>query len=142
MTLLFSLAQAMAAAEASAFLISPFVGRILDWHKAKDPHADFSGDNDPGVVSVRNIYNYYKKHGYHTIIMGASFRNVGEIKSLAGCDRLTISNKLLDELAKEGGSDGLKPTLKRVLSPEAAAMEKNVTEKVILDQKAFRYEVF
>ncbi|MDP1008050.1 transaldolase family protein, partial [Klebsiella pneumoniae] len=76
-------------------LISPFVGHILDWHKAQQPEADFSGDNDPGVRSVKRIYEHYKGHGYQTIVMGASFRNSGEIKALAGCDRLTISPALL-----------------------------------------------
>ena len=91
LTLLFNFTQAAAAADAGAFLISPFVGRILDWYKAKDPDNDFSGANDPGVQSVTRIYNYYKQSGYDTIVMGASFRNTGEIRELAGCDRLTIS---------------------------------------------------
>lgn len=98
-TLVFSFAQARASAEAGAFLISPFVGRILDWYKADQPDADFSGANDPGVQSVTRIYNYFKEHGYTTIVMGASFRNISEIQELAGCDRLTISPNLLDELA-------------------------------------------
>lgn len=87
---MFSLPQAIAAAEAGAFLISPFVGRILDWYKASQKK-DFSPQEDPGVKSVHTIFNYYKKHGYNTIVMGASFRNVGEITELAGCDYLTIS---------------------------------------------------
>lgn len=91
---MFSLPQAIAAAEAGAFLISPFVGRILDWYKANEKK-DFSASEDPGVKSVQEIYNYYKKHGYKTIVMGASFRNVGEITELAGCDYLTISVRLL-----------------------------------------------
>ena len=99
LTLLFNFTQAVAAADAGAFLISPFVGRILDWYKAKDPDNDFSGANDPGVQSVTRIYNYYKQSGYDTIVMGASFRNTGEIRELAGCDRLTISPQLLDELS-------------------------------------------
>ena len=99
LTLLFNFTQAAAAADAGAFLISPFVGRILDWYKAKDPNKDFSGANDPGVQSVTKIYNYYKQSGYDTIVMGASFRNTGEIRELAGCDRLTISPQLLDELS-------------------------------------------
>jgi transaldolase len=97
LTLLFSFSQAVACAEANVTLISPFVGRILDWHKAKGntyPEAS----SDPGVVSVSQIYNYYKKHGYKTVVMGASFRNTGEICELAGCDKLTISPKLLEEL--------------------------------------------
>ncbi len=99
LTLLFNFTQAAAAADAGAFLISPFVGRILDWYKARDPDNDFSGANDPGVQSVSRIYNYYKQSGYDTIVMGASFRNTGEIRELAGCDRLTISPQLLDELS-------------------------------------------
>ena len=99
LTLLFNFTQAAAAADAGAFLISPFVGRILDWYKARDPDNDFSGANDPGVQSVTRIYNYYKQSGYNTIVMGASFRNIGEIRELAGCDRLTISPQLLDELS-------------------------------------------
>lgn len=97
LTLLFSFAQARACAEAGAFLISPFVGRILDWHK-KNTGEEYTAQNDPGVLSVTQIYNYYKKHGYKTVVMGASFRNMGEILALAGCDRLTISPALLEEL--------------------------------------------
>lgn len=97
LTLMFSLVQAIAAAEANAYLISPFVGRILDWYKAA-MKKDFSASEDPGVKSVGAIYNYYKKYGYNTIVMGASFRNVGEITELAGCDYLTISPNLLEEL--------------------------------------------
>lgn len=104
LTLLFSFAQAQACADAGVTLISPFVGRILDWHKAQDPDADFSGDNDPGVQSVRRIYEHYKGHGYKTVVMGASFRNRGEIEALAGCDRLTISPTLLEELAAGEGA--------------------------------------
>lgn len=90
LTLMFSIVQAIAAAEAGAFLISPFVGRILDWYKAAHKR-DYTPEEDPGVKSVQNIYNYYKKFGYKTIVMGASFRNTGEITELAGCDYLTIS---------------------------------------------------
>lgn len=97
LTLMFSLVQAIAAAEAGAFLISPFVGRILDWHKAASKR-EFSPQEDPGVKSVQHIFNYYKKHGYKTIVMGASFRNIGEITELAGCDYLTIAPNLLDQL--------------------------------------------
>lgn len=104
LTLLFSFAQARACAEAGVFLISPFVGRILDWYKANNADLDYSGDNDPGVISVASIYEYYKAHGYNTVVMGASFRNTGEIIALAGCDRLTISPQLLDELANTQGS--------------------------------------
>jgi transaldolase len=97
LTLMFSLPQAVAAAEADAFLISPFVGRIMDWYKAKEKK-DFSPSEDPGVHSVQSIFNYYKKYGYKTIVMGASFRNIGEITELAGCDYLTIAPNLLEEL--------------------------------------------
>ena len=102
LTLLFSFAQARACAEAGVFLISPFVGRILDWYKAKEKR-DYGADEDPGVVSVRAIYAYYKDHSYKTVVMGASFRNVGEIMALAGCDRLTIAPTLLEELASVEG---------------------------------------
>lgn len=98
LTLLFSQAQAVACAEAGVYLISPFVGRILDWYKASTGKTDYAPAEDPGVVSVTEIYNYYKRHGYKTIVMGASFRNVGELTELAGCDRLTIAPNLLKEL--------------------------------------------
>ncbi|QYK13975.1 transaldolase [Shewanella rhizosphaerae] len=98
LTLLFCFAQARACAEAGVYLISPFVGRILDWYK-KDTGLEYSAAEDPGVVSVTNIYNYYKRHGYKTVVMGASFRNTGEIIELAGCDRLTIGPALLEEMA-------------------------------------------
>ena len=102
LTLLFSFAQARACAEAGVFLISPFVGRIMDWYKAKEGR-DFAASEDPGVLSVTKIYNYYKEHGYKSVVMGASFRNIGEILELAGCDRLTIAPSLLAELeAAEG----------------------------------------
>ncbi|OOE47860.1 transaldolase [Salinivibrio kushneri] len=102
LTLLFSFAQARACAEAGAYLISPFVGRIMDWYKAKEGR-DFEAAEDPGVKSVTTIYNYYKAHGYDTVVMGASFRNTGEILELAGCDRLTISPQLLQELSDADG---------------------------------------
>ncbi|MDV5169600.1 transaldolase [Photobacterium rosenbergii] len=102
LTLLFSFAQARACAEAGVYLISPFVGRIMDWYKAKEGR-DFEAAEDPGVISVTNIYNYYKEHGYNTVVMGASFRNTGEILELAGCDRLTISPQLLQELEEAQG---------------------------------------
>ena len=102
LTLLFSFAQARACAEARVFLISPFVGRIMDWYKKSQGH-DFTPENDPGVKSVADIYNYYKTYGYKTVVMGASFRNTGEILALAGCDRLTISPELLQNLADEEG---------------------------------------
>jgi transaldolase len=99
LTLLFSFAQARACAEAGIYLISPFVGRILDWFKKDTGRTDYPSDEDPGVVSVKSIYNYYKSKGFNTVVMGASFRNIGEVLALAGCDRLTISPQLMDELA-------------------------------------------
>jgi len=99
LTLLFSFAQARACAEAGVYLISPFVGRIMDWYKAKEG-CEFAATEDPGVISVTTIYNYYKEHGYKTVVMGASFRNLGEITELAGCDRLTISPALLQDLSE------------------------------------------
>ena len=98
LTLLFSEAQARACAEAGVYLISPFVGRILDWYKANSDKKEYAPAEDPGVISVTKIYNYYKEYGYNTVVMGASFRNVGEIIELAGCDRLTIAPALLKEL--------------------------------------------
>ena len=102
LTLLFHLCQARACAEAGVFLISPFVGRILDWYKASTG-LSYDAETDPGVISVREIYRYFKQHGHKTIVMGASFRNVGEVLALAGCDRLTIAPALLDELSKQSG---------------------------------------
>ena len=100
LTLLFSFAQARACAEARVYLISPFVGRIYDWYQKHQPQeTEYQADRDPGVVSVRQIYQYYKSHGYDTVVMGASFRRIEQIQALAGCDRLTISPALLDELA-------------------------------------------
>jgi transaldolase len=131
LTLLFSFAQAVACAEAGVQLISPFVGRILDWHK-KSTGKDFSATEDPGVVSVTRIYNHYKKFGYETEVMGASFRNTGEILELAGCDLLTISPALLEDLAK-----GTAPVTRK-LSPEAAA--KSDAQKLHLDEKTFRWQ--
>ncbi len=98
LTLLFSQAQARACAEAGVYLISPFVGRILDWYKANGGQSEYMPTEDPGVISVSKIYHYYKQHGYRTIVMGASFRNIGEIQALAGCDRLTIAPALLKQL--------------------------------------------
>lgn len=103
LTLLFSFAQAQACADAGVFLISPFVGRIYDWYK-KAEGRDFTGSDDPGVQSVARIYRYYKSHAFNTVVMGASFRNVGQIEALAGCDRLTISPDLLDQLGQDQGS--------------------------------------
>ena len=114
LTLLFGFGQARACAEAGVFLISPFVGRILDWYKAKNPGTEYTQETDPGVVSVRNIYAYYKEHGYKTVVMGASFRNTGELIALAGCDRLTVSPNLLQDLAATEG------TLTRVLQDNGA----------------------
>jgi transaldolase len=102
LTLLFHMCQARACAEANVFLISPFVGRILDWYKASTGQS-YDAETDPGVISVREIYRYFKQHGHKTIVMGASFRNVGEVLALAGCDRLTIAPALLDELSKQTG---------------------------------------
>ena len=130
MTLLFSLAQAVACAEAKAKLISPFVGRILDWYKAKTGK-DYAAAEDPGVVSVREIYTYYKKFGHATEVMGASFRNVGEILELAGCDLLTISPALLAELRKSTAP------VPRKLSPEAAAG--SPITKLDITEKSFRW---
>lgn len=113
LTLLFGFNQAAACADAGVFLISPFVGRILDWYKSNSEKKEYTAEEDPGVISVRHIYNYYKQHDYKTVVMGASFRNIGEIESLAGCDRLTISPQLLQELEQDTGE------LKRVLSPDA-----------------------
>lgn len=108
LTLLFSFAQARACAEAGVFLISPFVGRILDWYKASTGKDSYAAQEDPGVVSVTTIYEYYKAHGYKTVVMGASFRNTGEIIELAGCDRLTISPNLLEELSQTAGPVAVK----------------------------------
>ncbi|MFD0966209.1 transaldolase [Seminibacterium arietis] len=104
LTLLFSEAQARACAEAGVYLISPFVGRILDWYKANSDKKDYMPSEDPGVISVTKIYNYYKQYGYKTVVMGASFRNVGEITELAGCDRLTIAPALLKELQENSNT--------------------------------------
>ncbi|WP_176085692.1 transaldolase [Martelella sp. HB161492] len=128
LTLLFSKCQAIACADAGAFLISPFVGRILDWYK-KDTGETYTTETDPGVLSVRSIYNYYKSNGIKTVVMGASFRNIGEIEGLAGCDRLTIAPNLLEELANDQGD------LPRVLSPEKITDE----PKVDMDEKTFRW---
>ncbi|HUB63612.1 MAG TPA: transaldolase [Methylocella sp.] len=128
MTLVFSLTQAAACADAGAFLISPFVGRILDWY-SKAEGKSYTAETDPGVLSVRQIYDYYKAHKFETVIMGASFRNKGEIEALAGCDRLTISPQLLEELANDKGA------LPRRLGPKATAQ---APAKFALDEKTFR----
>lgn len=116
LTLLFSMSQAVACAEAGVFLISPFVGRILDWH-VKATGQTYTAETDPGVVSVKRIYAYYKTHGYKTVVMGASFRNTGEIAALAGCDKLTIGPNFLEALAKEDAP------LPRALDPKAFRRE-------------------
>ena len=130
LTLLFSLPQAVRAAEAKVQLISPFVGRIYDWYK-KEMKRDYSGAEDPGVQSVTEIYTYYKKFDIGTEVMGASFRNAGQIRELAGCDALTISPELMKEL-----SESIEP-LERKLDPEKAKQAK--IEKLKLDEKTFRY---
>ena len=130
LTLLFSMAQAKACADAGAYLISPFVGRITDWHsKAQDGKA-FGPEDDPGVASVRRIYEHYKSHGITTVVMGASFRNTGQIEALAGCDRLTISPDLLSKLAEDKGD------LPRRLSPTAGG---RTTDPI--DESWFRWEM-
>jgi transaldolase len=130
MTLLFALPQAVACADAGAQLISPFVGRIYDWHK-KASGQDYQGADDPGVQSVQRIYNYYRKFGHATEVMGASFRNTSQIIELAGCDLLTISPELLQKLA-----DGTAPVTRK-LSPESA--RDSDLQKLVLDEKAFRF---
>lgn len=133
LTLMFSLVQAIAAAEAGAFLISPFVGRILDWFKAAKKQ-EYTKENDPGVASVKSIFNYYKKYGYKTIVMGASFRNVGEITELAGCDYLTISPGLLEELM---GSQDAVPL--KLDSSTAASLD--IEKKSYINtEAAFRFD--
>ena len=129
LTLLFSLAQAMACADAGVFLISPFVGRILDWH-VKSAGRTFTPEEDPGVISVRSIYAAYKSQGVKTIVMGASFRSAGEVEALAGCDRLTISPAILDELAKDQG------TLARKLSPDNYGTVPAIPD---VSEKSFRW---
>ena len=129
LTLLFGFSQAVACAEAKVFLISPFVGRILDWYK-KNEGKEFPAEKDPGVLSVTNIYRYYKKFDYQTIIMGASFRNKGEIEQLAGCDRLTIGPNFLDELSKD------QTLLFRKLYPDMS--QNDEIEQLHLDEKTFR----
>ncbi|WP_460239101.1 transaldolase [Aurantivibrio plasticivorans] len=129
-TLLFSFAQAVACAEAGVFLISPFVGRILDWYKANTDEI-YTAENDPGVLSVKQIYQYFKKFNYSTVVMGASFRNMDEIRALAGCDRLTISPALLNELSES--SDPL---------PEQLSVEKTKSldlERIELNETTFRW---
>jgi len=136
LTLLFSFEQAVACAEAGVFLISPFVGRILDWHNtsnaAKGIEMHYTPLEDPGVVSVTKIYNYYKEHGYQTIVMGASFRNTGEIEALAGCDYLTIGPNFLAELQEDDHH------LVQQLSDQTGSSD---SKKISLDEKQFRWSV-
>jgi transaldolase len=131
MTLLFSFAQAVACADAGVTLISPFVGRIYDWHRQQRKVEDIDISEDPGVASVTRIYNYYKKHGYKTQVMGASFRKTAQILALAGCDLLTIAPDLLEKLAKAEGE------IPRKLSPKNARAQS--IDKIRLDEKAFRW---
>lgn len=131
MTLLFSLPQAIACAEAKATLISPFVGRILDWYKKSEGVTSYPPEKDPGVISVTQIYNYYKKFGYNTQIMGASFRNCEEILELAGCDLLTIAPPLLSEL-----SAATTPLVQKL---DAKKAKEQKLEKIELDEKSFRF---
>lgn len=130
LTLLFSFAQAVACAEAGVYLISPFVGRILDWHLAASGRQQIAPEEDPGVKSVSKIYRYYKHHAYATVVMGASFRNTGEIEQLAGCDRLTISPQLMQQLAAD------EAILPRRLDPEQTS---DTPQRLELDEKAFRW---
>ncbi|MBT4211843.1 MAG: transaldolase [Porticoccaceae bacterium] len=132
LTLLFNFTQAAAAADAGAFLISPFVGRILDWYKANTDKSEYAPNEDPGVQSVTQIYNYYKQSGYNTVVMGASFRNTDEITELAGCDRLTISPQLLQALDDDFG------ILERKLDPAntGSSIQYNLG-----NESAFRYEI-
>ncbi|MEL6641643.1 MAG: transaldolase [Pseudomonadota bacterium] len=131
LTLLFARAQAIACADAGAFLISPFVGRITDWYKKAEGKDGYAPDEDPGVKSVRGIYDYYKSNGINTVVMGASFRNTDQIKALAGCDNLTISPALMEDLDAEAG------TLDRVLSPDNASGVASVS----MDEQTFRWEM-
>ncbi|PWC17657.1 transaldolase [Brenneria corticis] len=130
LTLLFSFAQARACAEAGVYLISPFVGRIYDWYQAKQPAGDYQVENDPGVESVRNIYDYYKRYRYSTVIMGASFRKVEQVLALAGCDRLTISPALLEQLKNSS------ERVERRLTPPTEALH----HPMPLSEAEFRWE--
>ncbi len=128
LTLLFSFAQAQACADAGVYLISPFVGRIYDWYKQHEGR-DYTGAEDPGVQSVARIFRYYKQHLYATVVMGASFRNTAQIEALCGCDRLTISPALLEQLAAEQGT----------LSPASELLAASTEPRILLDQAAFRW---
>ena len=129
LTLIFSFAQAQACAEAGVYLISPFVGRILDWFRKENPDANYAPSEEPGVESVTRIFNYFRQQGYPTVVMGASFRNAGEIIALAGCDRLTISPALLEELASTEGS----------LNASLVATDASPVEVDALTEPAFRH---
>jgi transaldolase len=133
MTLLFAMCQAVAASNVGATLISPFVGRIMDWYAAKEGKKSFEPEQDPGVHSVRDIYRYYKSVGSKTIVMGASFRNAGEIRALAGCDKLTISPKFLEELRAST------EPFERKLTPDGVAVDASKARK--MDEKTFRWEL-
>ena len=130
LTLLFSFAQAVACAQAGVYLISPFVGRILDWYKKANNVDAYPADEDPGVVSVTRIFNYYKHYGYNTVVMGASFRNTGEIEQLAGCDRLTISPDLMQQLAADESD------LPQILDAQEVSCDE---PKLDLDESSFRW---
>jgi transaldolase len=130
--LLFCFVQAVACADAGVTLISPFVGRIYDWYQKNFPDQLITSQNDPGVKSVREIYQYYKAHGYQTIVMGASFRNVGQIEELAGCDNLTVSPDLLEILAADEG------VLERKLFPDVT---RATDSPVQTDEKGFRWQL-
>ncbi|TLM79931.1 transaldolase [Microbulbifer harenosus] len=132
LTLLFSQCQAVACAEAGVTLISPFVGRILDWYKASTGRDDYTAQSDPGVLSVTSIFEYYKSRGYPTIVMGASFRNTGEIEALAGCDKLTISPQLLQELQDDDGE---------LASGLSSDVESQPRPAVPLSEAEFRYQL-
>jgi transaldolase len=132
LTLLFGFAQAQACADAGVYLISPFVGRILDWHRSQQPETDFAGDQDPGVISVTRIYNHYKEYDYGTVVMGASFRNISEIQALAGCDRLTISPALMQEL------DATQAPLERRLTPQTASSS---APRTALPENSYRWQM-
>ncbi|MCG8671647.1 MAG: transaldolase, partial [Pseudomonadales bacterium] len=132
LTLLFSFEQAVACAEANTTLISPFVGRILDWYKANTDTQDYTAAEDPGVLSVTKIYQYFKQFGHDTIIMGASFRNTGEIEELAGCDRLTISPALMEELSNDSGELIQKLTANNSWEP---------LEKISITESSFRWQM-
>lgn len=140
LTLLFNFTQAAACADAGATLISPFVGRILDWHLKANNRDHYPAAEDPGVVSVTRIFNYYKQHGYRTIVMGASFRNTGEIEQLAGCDRLTISPLLLQELANDNGPLARKLDATNTGSPIAPEHDSEAVFRYTLNQDAMATE--